>query len=671
MTAQIASLSSNNFIIVKKNEKSAITRECTMYIHTNTGQIMRLYKVLSDVDELVEFNRSFIHNLKYTYQFLNLKHMSYSTFWEYLVDAIPNTLWDEYSITEDGLRLIELYLEFDEALDPNVQLDLSLLDISVPEGYNRGKQYLLNNPTEIFGAPDVFKSDKELLGLLVALDLSVLNYIDLFLLDQEVVKSCITRDITTLLLFPNYEWESDLQLVKQMIHEILHSNNADMMRTFLNSQSNSPIYIEEREKCYSDKNFVTMCLRHCSNLFHLTPEYWKQDPDIIVAIKDAVFTNISLLNGCPESIIGDERYMHELVLEVGYEPLEYISESLKNNKDFFLGLMQTKLCSDETNIYWYGPILLYASSTLLHDERFMRRALANRSFYIFYISEKYSEDIQLHKVLIGVDPRSYTLFARAVFSNRELVKYIIEHVGTGKQLLTHFLPREMLNDQELMLPLVAGNTEEYAMLSNELKYNVEFTMKLIENNLDLYKRIPLALRENESVALVAIKQNPFMLKYLKGNKIGIALAIAAVTKNSHSVKYIPHKIMTDLFVTTVYRQCEVHKNELLKYASVPVQKQLLKEEVLKNIGTLDYKQIKKLIQEFKSDSLFIISIMLECPKKKKYVNKVYKATGKKLKRNKEFVMDVLKQTQVSYLKLSSTLKKDPEISKLLASNNKL
>jgi hypothetical protein len=200
---------------VDRAKKSVVQSSVTLPIHN----LKETIKFSSIDDDIVLITSRM-------YSFLGLRCMKRDALWEIICSEFASASYaNEHKI--DSVKntieeTLDKYLTGPTDDDTSNYFDLNILNYNLQQEYNVGKQYLLDNPTELRKAPYAYLKDKEIVLNAVNYNWLLLEHIPDEMRDLDLCKVAVEESMDALRYFSLEVYENDPDIIYQLKQEIFH-----------------------------------------------------------------------------------------------------------------------------------------------------------------------------------------------------------------------------------------------------------------------------------------------------------------------------------------------------------------------------------------------------------------------------------------------------------------
>jgi len=338
------------------------------------------------------------------------------------------------------------------------------------------------------------RKDKEVVAMAVKNSAKNLKYADAkFRNDKTFILEMINseKDFTT-------EWDKQ-NWIKMLVKNLGKNLRKDKDIMVIAMKKNIDVLEFADDSLIDDKLFMLENIKKRGYLLKFASRRLKKDKELVLA---AIDYNTEYLQYADEEIKRDMDFILKLRHYTNYDVMEYISKSLKDNKDFFSILFKK-------DKYKYYTSLDYTSERLKKDRDVVLLAVKHASSNIRYADKSFLSDREI--VLLGIT------------KNGSFLKYVDKKFFDDKEIITkafddnreslHFASDTLKNDKIFMLKLVNDNGYAYEHIGNSLKKDKELALIGLEWDEKRLKDMDMIFRDDPQMVLKAMEQDTKYLQY--------------------------------------------------------------------------------------------------------------------------------------------------------------
>ena len=399
----------------------------------------------------------------------------------------------------------------------------------------------------------------------------------------------------------------------------------------------------------------------------------------------AIKKNIDNIKYAGKNVRNDKDIALQLISSKEITKFKYLSDELKDNKEFVMRFL--KMCLEDERTSYYGyQIYSELSKRLRDDKELLLLALRQGMTCISMASDRLKNDEEIAEI-VAKDGYAFSHMSDNIKSNKKLILKIIEHEDDGYKVYGLFreVSKKFNDDEEVVLAAYKKSYELLRYASNRLKSDKNFIMKCVnnENFWRVFKYINDELKKDKDIYSVALKNCVYSYQYLPEEmKKDRNLVLSLVSEHGNVYEYLLDEFKNDKEITLLALQNSVlplqlsnemkHDKDILKeiirkdgIESENIPKDILdiiysnKEYVLEAIK-LNYEIIYSLPAEFKDDKKFIKKIfLLDIIPEYRYSD-IFEELSENVRNDKEIVEHCLNKESSCIYNLGDKLKNDKE-----------
>jgi hypothetical protein len=403
-----------------------------------------------------------------------------------------------------------------------------------------------------------------------------------------------------------------------------------------------------------DKSVVIEAIRQNSSIYIHIPEHFKEDEDVLFAgLKSSAICNAwDLISNISEKKLNDRSFI-ERAVKINGNILRkatrfnndrkittdamiqdagsymYVSDYIKSLEEFaliafkydgrYLHYAPENIKSNKklviTAVSNYGLALQYAPDVFKSDREVVLAAVYRSGCAIRYAHKTFKSDIEIVLIAIGNSPDAIQFVATELQKDRRCILVAIKNDSKFYKKLDV----ESTNDPEYILTELTHHGKNLHLINSDLLTD---KLKLIAisnyGNAIQFKNVGREIRSNRLYALIAVRQNGYIIRHLRYIKKDMTIMIAAAAQNIDSIKYFSKKFRNGLFadnvknmIATVYNfkllllATRFSNNSLLtklenhgKYAAI-----MFKKQIASSIGIQTGQELFELFKVYMSFKL--------------------------------------------------------------------
>lgn len=292
---------------------------------------------------------------------------------------------------------------------------------------------------------------------------------------KKVVKSAIRNDEKAF-RFINQDLKNNLSFIKELL------------------KINSYVYDEITDKTIDLSFFLINEID--SKLFIKLPIEHKKDKKILLRyLQDNELNDSSIdFSDYPE-FFKKEEYI-KIILKHNGKFFNEMPQQIKENKDYSIIALKS------------GASVFDLPNNLLHDYSIAEVAVEINGKWIENFSEEIKNNYYIAKKALENDPKSIKILSENLKANPELVTLVLKKDGS---LIDYLNFEDRSNEAYIIL-----STNTYPqVLKNINKTDLKFWKKILANKPSLYEFFPSFIKNNENLALEAVKLKPNNIKFIK------------------------------------------------------------------------------------------------------------------------------------------------------------
>jgi Domain of unknown function (DUF4116) len=269
-----------------------------------------------------------------------------------------------------------------------------------------------------------------------------------------------------------------------------------------------------------DSEFILEVLKHTPGLFQSLPISLKNNKDFVLR---AVELGLDCAQYFSDEFIHDSSFM-TLLINKNHSIFKYADESLRSNPELIVEVVRKD-----------HKLIAYVDSSLKSDIEFIKKLILLEPTLYAWADESLKLDISLatyaitlsSKVipllpqslffdslfclkLIDVCPEAYQVIHKSLFSNKEIVKAIIDK---GILSATSKIDPSLFEEKDVMELLIAKHGLLLGKASSSLQNDPELVMKALKHTGSALRYASDELANHKAIVLEAVKQDGLALEY--------------------------------------------------------------------------------------------------------------------------------------------------------------
>ena len=244
-------------------------------------------------------------------------------------------------------------------------------------------------------------------------------------------------------------------------------------------------------------------------------------------------------------------------------------------EEFYLGDISDELLNDEDVLY---AVLKRCPNALLQiNKRISSKIKKSKKFKdnilgwiekaprVIGLFDKYVNNIELIRKLIKDTPQMYFHISEEAQHNEDFINVIKFYTLTREEFeeYDYQLPKFLYDRKDVMLVFIMNNLNNFYLLSEDLKNDIEIVEKAILQDYKLLTYVGDKLKKNREMYLSLIKFDHNVLSLLPSEfKNDPEIAMIAIRKDIENIRLINKDILPKEFVIEMGKEIIENKKEL-------------------------------------------------------------------------------------------------------------
>lgn len=488
-------------------------------VDTNKNTTLKeMYISMMNALHVYEYDDFFNSNIIRNYISHKEGALSFLSHNSYLVDYIPNNLYNKLDFLLEAIKYNSYFFQFlPDDLKQNKDFSLLYTKINgmiveyLSEELRNDKDIIIsairNNSNSIQYIGEKLKNDIDIIIESINLKCDIDLIPKHFLYNETIIRLIIKNNIyIKVLCFPDnlkYNKELALKLVKM----------------------NSFIFNKFCTELKNDEDIALVAVSEATCSFKCLSKSLQNNRNIVIASIDKCSSNLRFVN----DVFKDDDEIVNLAISKHVNNIGYASDRFKNNKSLAMALLEKN-----------GNIVNVLSNNLKKDKDIITKAVSS-GYSLQYVYEPFLHDRNIIKIAV---------------SNRiDEISFVPDYLKNDKEIILASFRNKKKYNYNTIIPFLNNiEVNNYNIIFNTIigwlsRNDTDIMIAALNFSGLLIKYFPDHLKSNKVMAKIAISNNPLALEYLSNElRDDDDIVNECIKKCTLSLKFASERLRNDIYI---------------------------------------------------------------------------------------------------------------------------